>query len=61
MLENFGNPFLDQEPQQVHIISKKLLDQKAIESATCPKYIRSHQFKSFVRRRLIEGTPSLIL
>ena len=34
-LENLGNPFLEQEPQLVHILSKKLLDQKAIESVKC--------------------------
>ena len=54
-----GNPFLEQEPQLVHIIAKKLLDQKAIESVKCAKYIGNHQFKSFFRERLIEGTSSL--
>ena len=28
---NLKNPFLEQEPQLVHIILKKLFDQKAIE------------------------------
>ena len=28
---NLENPFLEREPQLVHIILKKLLDQKAIE------------------------------
>ena len=58
-LENLGNPFLEQEPQLVHIISKKVLDQKAIESVKCAKYIGNHQFKSFARESLIEGTLSL--
>ena len=31
-LENLGNPFLKQAPQLVYIISKNLLDQKAIKS-----------------------------
>ena len=46
-LENLENPFLEQEPQLVHTILKKLLDQKAIESAKC---IGNHQFN-----RLLEG------
>ena len=58
-LENLGNPFLEQEPQLVHIISKKVLDQKAIESVKCAKYIGIHQFISFVRERFIEGTSSI--
>ena len=33
--------------------------QKVIESVKCAKYIGNHQFKSFVRERLIEGTSSL--
>ena len=37
-LDNLGNPFLEQEPQLVQIISKKVLDQKAIESV---KYAKS--------------------
>ena len=37
-LENFGNPFLEKEPQLVYIISKKELDQKAIRSVKYAKY-----------------------
>ena len=58
-LENLENPFLEQERQLVHIILKKSLDQKAIESVKCAKRIGNHQFKSFFRERLIEETPSL--
>ena len=58
-LENLENPFLEQERQLVHIILKKSLDQKAIESVKCAKHIGNHQFKSFFRERLIEETPSL--
>ena len=43
-LENLGNPFLEQEPQLVHNILKKLLNQKAIESVKRAKYIGNHQF-----------------
>ena len=50
---------MEQEPLLVHIISKKVLDQKEIESVKCAKYIRNHQFKLFVRERLIEETLSL--
>ena len=56
--KNLRNPFLEQEPQLVHIISKKLLDQ-AIESVKCSKYIGNHRFKSFVTEHLIEGISSL--
>ena len=51
-LENFGDPLLEQQPQL--LISKKLLDQKFIESVKSAKYIGNHQFKLFVRERLIE-------
>ena len=43
-IENLGNPSLKQAPQLVYIISKKLLDQKAIESIKCAKYIGNHPF-----------------
>ena len=43
-LENLGNPFLEQEPQLVHNILKKLVNQKAIESVKRAKYIGNHQF-----------------
>ena len=49
MLDNLRNPFSEHETQLVHIISKKLLDQKAIKSVKCTKYIGNHQFKLFVR------------
>ena len=58
-LRNLENPFLEQEPLLVHIISKKVLDQKEIKSVKCAKYIRNHQFKPFVREHLIEETLSL--
>ena len=57
-LKNLRNSFLEQEPQLVHNISKKLLDQ-VIESVKCSKHIGNHQFKSFVTEHLIEGTSSL--
>ena len=39
----FGKSILEQESQLVHTILKKLLDQKAIESVKCAKYIENHQ------------------
>ena len=47
-LEQEENPFLEQELQLVHIILKKLLEQKAIEYLKKAEYIRNHQLKSFV-------------
>ena len=58
-LQNLGNLFLEQGLQLFHIISKKLLDKKAVESVKCAKYIWNYQFKLFVRECLIEGMPSL--
>ena len=58
-LGNLEKAFLEQEPQLVHIILKKLLDQKNHQTVKCAKYIGNLQFKSFVRERLIEGTLSL--
>ena len=40
-LENLGNPFLEQEPQLVHVILKRLLDQKKPNCEMCKIHEKS--------------------
>ena len=58
-IEDLGNPFLEEEPQLVHIVTKQLLDEKASKSIKNAKDIGEHQFKAFVEQRLTEGTSSI--
>ena len=55
----FGNPFLEEEGELVHIISKYILDKKATTSVKCAKEIGQQQYNSFVCERLHEKTSSM--
>ena len=60
-IEELGNPFLEEEPQLVHIVAKQLLGEKASKSIKNAKDIGERQFKAFVEQRLAEGTSSIYL
>ena len=55
----YGNPFCEEEPMLVQIVSKHVLDENATSSAKCAREIGLNQFDSFINDQLWNGAASL--
>ena len=58
-LVEYGNPFCEEEPMLVQIVSKQVLDKNATSLAKRAREIVLNQFDSFSNDRLRNGTASL--
>ena len=55
----YGNPFREEEPVLVQIVSKHIADENATSSAKRARETDLNQFDSFINDRLRNGTASL--
>ena len=55
----YGNPFPEEEPMLVQIVSKHAVDENATSSAKRAREIDLNQFDSFINDRLRNGTATL--
>ena len=58
-LIEYGNPFCEEEPMSVEIVSKHVLDENTTSSAKSVREIGLNQFDSFINDRLPNGIASL--